>query len=403
MAASHYYQNHPYNQPPGSAYPSGPYPNHPASGITGDSRYDTNPRRRDGDVLRSSSAPKRSRYDGYHSSNGGEYRRGRRRKIQDDYRPPRYSSSSASRSPSPKPRRRKSLGEQALAALGLGGSDSRGTKHRRTGSRDRSYDYYDPRSHRNYDRTRRRRDHRHRSRSSSRSPSPGRSGKEIRHVITAALTAGAAEAYRARKEPGGWTGEKGRRVLTAAIGAGGIDKLIERDPSKHGKRHIVESTLAGLATNHLMNGPSRSRSHRRHGRRSRSEDHGGMRNLAASGVLAAAGKKAYDHYRSKSRNSSAHSDYSSDGSSQPRRRRKKRSQSVTDYVTKGLAALGLTDDVDAKRRSKRHHERNYGSSDDDGYSEDYRPRRREKHSRRSSFEPLEGVKAGTNAEPVKLL
>ncbi|WEW61614.1 hypothetical protein PRK78_007105 [Emydomyces testavorans] len=379
MAASYYYEDHPHDSRPAPTYPTGAYASNPGDDLV----YDAHPRRHNVDVVRSSSAPKQSRHSGYYSSQGVEYPRHRRHRGRGDYRPRRsYSESSTSRSPSPKPRRRKSFSEQALAALGLGSSRSHGSKYRRTRSRDRSYDYYDSRSHRDYDHGRRRRGHRRRSRSFSSSPSPDRSAKEIRNAITAALTAGAAEAYRARKEPGGWTGEKGKRILTAAIGAGGIDKLIERNPSKHNKRHILESTIAGLATNHLMNG-SRSRSRSRHGRRARSESHGGMKNLAATGVLAAAGKKAYDHYRSKSRDRSSQSGYSSDESSQPHRHHKKRSQSLTDYVTKGLTALGLADESDDKRRSKRHHGRYHGSSDDDDYTDGYRSHHPDKHSRRS--------------------
>ncbi|KJF61284.1 uncharacterized protein CIMG_12543 [Coccidioides immitis RS] len=381
MAASYYYRDHPYNHAPGPAYPLEPYT---ASNGPDDLVYKTHSQRRHTDAARPSSASRRSRRDGYRSTHNHEHRGGRKHKHRDDYyqERPSYSHFSLSRSPSPKPRRRKSLGEQAMAALGLAGSSSRGNQHHRTRTRDRSYDYSDPRSRRDHDHPRRRREHRQRNRNSSRSPSPDAASKEIRHAITAALAAGAAEAYRARKAPGGWTGEKGKRVLTAAIGAGGMDKLIERDPNKHNKRHILESTIAGLATNHLMNGSSRSRSHRRHSRRSRSEDHSGMKSLATAGVLAAAGKKAYDHYRSESRGRSPCSGYSSDEDVQPRRHRKKRSQSVTDYVAKGLAALGLTDDVDDKRRSTRHREYDHSSSDDDDYS-DYRPRRRERHSGRS--------------------
>lgn len=189
----------------------------------------------------------------------------------------------------------------------------------------------------------------------------------MRDIVGAALAAGAAEAFHARKEPGGWTGEKGRRIITAAITAGGADKMLERGGSnKHSKRHMLESTIAGLATNHLLNGP-RSKSRSRRGRRARSEHRGGPKDLASAGILAAAGKKAYDHYRSKSRGRPEHSGYSSDESSRSRpRNSKKRSKSVTDYVNKGLAALGLDE---SRRRSP-------SPSDSDGYSDrHHRPRR----------------------------
>ena len=76
-------------------------------------------------------------------------------------------------------------------------------------------------------------------------------------ALKAAVAAGAVEAFRARKESGGLSGPKGERILTAAITAAGIDGVIDRDPDKHEKRHIVESALAGLAANHVINGPPR--------------------------------------------------------------------------------------------------------------------------------------------------
>ena len=60
-------------------------------------------------------------------------------------------------------------------------------------------------------------------RKSSRSGEGGRSKSHGREQLTQALKAavlsGAAEAFRARKEPGGWGGDKGKRVLTAAFAA----------------------------------------------------------------------------------------------------------------------------------------------------------------------------------------
>lgn len=192
--------------------------------------------------------------------------------------------------------------------------------------------------------------------------------------MTAALTAGAAEAYRARKEPGGWNGEKGKRILTAALGAGGVGGILEHSGNeKHNKRHFIESTLAGLAANHLVNGP-RSKSRGRGGRRTRSDSRGGFKDLASAGLLAAAGKKAYDHHRSKSRgrDRGRSPDYSSsddEGSRSRRRPRRrgvsrKRSHSVSAYLSRGLSALGLTEDGD--RRGHRS-SRRYDSPSEDEY------------------------------------
>ena len=226
-------------------------------------------------------------------------------------------------------------------------------------------------------------------------------------AVRAAITAGAIEAFRVRKEPGEWTGEKGKRILTAAVTAGGADGLVDKDPRKHEKRHIIESTLAGLATNHFVNGPrsrSRSRHHGHgHGREKSSSGHG--KELAAAGLVAAAGKKAYDHYRSRSRprggsgrdrgrSTSRDDDYDSDGGSRSRGSRR-RSKSVSDYINRGLSALGLEEnkerdrDPGHRRRHRRHHHHRSPRSDDDsdsgssGGSSDDSRRRYDRSPRRS--------------------
>lgn len=268
-----------------------------------------------------------------------------------------YSDSSVSRSP---PRRRKSMGEQALAALGLGELAAAATG--KSGGHGRS------------------RHHRDRSSSSSRSRSRRRGGKsrgkeDIAQVLKAAVTAGAAEAFRSRNQPGGWAGDKGKRVLTAAISAGGVDKLIDRDPHKHGKRNVIGSALAGLATNHFVNGSrSRSRSRGRdfHGRdgrgRARSESRSGLKELAGAGLITAAGKSIYDKIRSKSRgrrSSSSSSD--SYDSRNPRHRhdkKKKRSSSISAYASKGLAALGLSEAADKLNGRDKHRSATF---DDESY------------------------------------
>jgi hypothetical protein len=242
------------------------------------------------------------------------------------------------------------MGEQALAALGLGGLAAAATGS--SGGHGRSHH------------------HRDRSSSSSRSRSRRRGGKprgkeDLAQVIKAAVAAGAAEAFRSRHQPGGWAGDKGKRVLTAAITAGGVDKLIDRDPHKHGKRNVIGSALAGLATNRLVNGSrSRSRSRGRdyHGRdgrgRARSESRSGLKELAGAGLITAAGKSIYDKVRSKSRgrrSSSSSSD--SYDSRRPRHRhdkKKKRSSSISAYASKGLAALGLGEAADKLNGKDKH-------------------------------------------------
>lgn len=189
-------------------------------------------------------------------------------------------------------------------------------------------------------------------------------------AVRAALLAGAVEAFHVRKDPGKWSGDKGKRILTAAITSGAADGLMDKDPNKHNKRHVIESTLAGLATNHFVNG-SRSRS--RHGRHGRSSSHhggSGLKDVAATGLLAAAGKEAYDRFsKSKSRDRGRSRSSSRDRRDDSRDRgSKKRSKSVSDYINKGLAALGL-DEGGEKSRHRR--------SARDDYSDDERdsPRR----------------------------
>ncbi|KAL8688364.1 MAG: hypothetical protein Q9224_004901 [Gallowayella concinna] len=298
---------------------------------------------------------------------GGAYTKSRRqrraRSYDDDYDEPRrkrgggrrrdYSSSSSSQSP---PRsRRKSLGEQALAALGIGGaaaaaSGGKSRDRSRGGGRGRRRDSY--------------------SSYSSRSRSRSADQKEkIQQAVKAALTAGAVEAFRSRKEPGPWTGDKGKRILTAAIGAGGVNSALtsNRDPDKKDGRHGIQAVLGGLATSHLVNG-GRSRSRSRHGGRRRHDEKdggGGIKGLAAGGLAAAAGKALLDaRARSKSRGRGG-SD--SDDSRGPRK--KKRSSSVGAYLEKGMgmgmAALGLKDEKKPRdsRRSRR-----YDDDDDYRYS-----------------------------------
>jgi hypothetical protein len=246
--------------------------------------------------------------------------RGRRPRDYDDY---------SEYSERPKPSRRKSIVDQVKdfgEAAGLGGVIGAVTGRNRSRSRDRHRDRdYD----RGYDSDRNgyddRRDRRYDSRSRSRSRG-GRKSEKWEQAAKAALVAGAVEAFRSRKVQGPWTGEKGQRIATAALGAAGIDGLIDRDPEKHEKRHVIESALGGIAASRLANGsrsasrargrdgsrsPSRSRSRSRSifGRsRSRGRSHSGEREggnglakVAGTGAVIAAGKALYDRVRSKSR------------------------------------------------------------------------------------------------------
>ncbi|KAI9696558.1 MAG: hypothetical protein M1836_005577 [Candelina mexicana] len=278
--------------------------------------------------------PPRARSLDRHRRDTDYYGGGRRRDYRDDRRRSRYDFSSDSDSDY-RPRqggRRKSLGEQALAALGIGGvagaaaSNGRSrhrSRSRRGGRRDSySSDSYSSRS---------------RSRGGG-----GRGNEKIQQAVQAALTAGAVEAFRSRGEPGPWTGEKGKRILTAAVGAAGVDGLADRDPEHKSKRHIAEAVIGGLATNRVVNGArDRSRSRSRGGRGGGGGEGGGLGGLAAGGLAAAAGKALLDRTRSKSRNRGRR--YSSSDSSRSRSRRPRRSKSVSDYVNKGLAAVGLAD------------------------------------------------------------
>jgi len=298
---------------------------------------------------------------------------------------------SASEEEKPKKSRRKSIVEGALGLAGLGAAAGAAKGSSRDKSRGRHG-----------------------------SPDSGKSGKSRRgkspegpakfqQAAKAALLAGATEAFRVRKEPGGWGGAKGKRILTAAIGAGGIDAAADRNPDHHTKRHILEAVVGGLAGNRLINGSRnnvaeddrRSRSRSRARSRSRGGDGGGggsgagLAALATAGIGALAGKKLLDRSRSRDRRGSPDS-YDSRSPS-PKRDKHKRSKSVSDYARKGLASLGIggaaaaADDHDRRRGDMReveettiHRRSRRGSDDDDdrrrsrrGSDDDYdRPRNR---------------------------
>ncbi|KAJ5827382.1 hypothetical protein N7447_004145 [Penicillium robsamsonii] len=292
-----------------------------------------------------------SSVSGYDAYNDASYRRSdpRRSRQYEDKRSrrPRHDSvSSASRSP-PRHRRRKSFSEQALGALGLGGAAASASRGER--GRGRSPSHH---RHRSYSRSPSDSRSRSRHRGSRRDGGSKRDKSEQRIIqaARAALTAGAVEAFKQRKEPGDWAGAKGKRVLTAAVTAGGTDGLVDKDPNKHGKRHVIESTLAGLAASHFVGGGSRSRSRGRDGGHSSGHSSGGgLKNLAATGAIAAAGKEIFDRY-SKSR--SRPRGRSDSRGSDDERGSHKRSKSVSEYLSKGIAALGLGEQEDSHRNSR---------------------------------------------------
>ena len=240
------------------------------------------------------------------------------------------------------------MGEQALAALGIGAAagaaaDSHGrdrSRSRRGGHRRRDSSYSS--------------DSRSRSRG-GRSRGGADQKEQLIKAAKAALTAGAVEAFRTRKEPGGWAGPKGKRVLTAAVGAGGIDGLLNSGKKDGGgKLDGLQAVIGGLVSNRLINGSrdkdaSRSRSR---SRRRRDDDEGGggggLAALGAGGLAAAAGKMFMDRNKSTDRGGGRR--YSSDDDDR-RGGRGKRSKSVSDYARQGMAAMGIGGDKGGSRRS----------------------------------------------------
>jgi len=253
--------------------------------------------------------------------------------------------------PDSKPRndRRKSGVVDMLQGLGLGGVAGAllGKKNDRDRSRDRDRDYDDRRNDYQRDSSRRRRysdesdsDKSNKSGRSTRSRrdprnKKGKTERQWAQAAQAALLAGITEAVHSR---GLSNVEKGRRILTAAIGAGGVDGIIDRDPDKKSKRHLFEAVVGGLAANRAVNGStSRSRGRDRspsRGARSRATSifggnnrdgkGGGLKDLAAGGALAAAGKAIYDRVRSRSqrRRSRSPSSSSNDSYEAPSRNRR---------------------------------------------------------------------------------
>lgn len=266
----------------------------------------------------------------------------------------RYESESDSDYSSPPRHRRKSLGEQALAAVGLGGAASALT------GRDRSRDRSRGRGRREYSR----------SRSRSRSVD---NVKKMQQAAKAAITAGAIEAWRSRKEPGGLAGQ-GKRIFTAAVGAAGTSGAIDNNPDKHSTRHTIESAIGGLAGNHLINGPrEKSRSRSRSRGRGSKESESKIGGVASAAAIAGLAGKAFQNYREKSRGrrGSFSSDDRDDRDDRSRpQMSRKRSKSVSEFVTrnfdKGLAAVGLgqSEYHDPKYKKDKFGRRHYDEDDD---------------------------------------
>ncbi|KAI1503210.1 hypothetical protein F5X99DRAFT_118818 [Biscogniauxia marginata] len=283
----------------------------------------------------------------------------------------------------------KSFLENALSAAGLGGAIKAltGTEDKDR-ERDRDDRHYDSRS-------------RHSSPDSYHSYHSGRSGrsarshrsrddpaKRMQKAAKASLVAGAAEAFRVSKEPGGWQGEKMKRVLTAAAGAAAVDAA--HDPNKDGKRHLFESVVGGLLGNRMLNGSrkdieedrltGRSRSRSRARSRSRSGSRGGGKSglaaLATAG-LGAIGAKKYAESRSRSRSRRPSYDSYDSRSPSPRKHRS-RSRSIVDGARRSLAKIGLGSGPDSKRDDDSYDDRSPRSSrhrsPDSRYSDDYTSR-----------------------------
>lgn len=284
--------------------------------------------------------------------------------------------------------------ESAIAATGLGAA----VKSITGGDKSEKDDRSDTRSRRG---------------SRSRSPSRTRSANKVQKAAMASLLAGATEAFRVAKEPGGWKGEKTKRILTAAAGAATVDAAQDRD---HGKLGLAESVIGGLVGNRLINGSKndieedkktgRSRSRSRARSKDGSGGGAGLAALASAGLASFGAKKAYDSYRSRSRSRAPSEDsrgrYDSRHSSPDRRR--SRSRSVVDKARNSLAKLGIgsgagalaasdddrrrtQDDFDDRgsRRSRRH---------SDEYDDDYRSSRGGGRDERDYYDDERSHKSG---------
>jgi len=256
---------------------------------------------------------------------------------------PAESTRSSRRAPSSKRDRRKSVGETALAALGLGAAADafKNDKRSKSRHRERRSVYSESESDGEYERSR-----------SGRSRG-GSKAKE--NSAQAAILAAAVEAFRSRKEPGGATGTKGlKRIIEAAVGAGGIELFLGRNGRDEGKpstKHIMESVIGGLGIQRVANGP-----------RANSGESTG-KDLAASAVIALAGNALLDKLRARSQSPEDRRRSSrSSRSSRPGMGDRKRSQSVGNLLTAG--GLGTA----AYELGKNRRDRDVGSDDEDNES-----------------------------------
>ena len=259
--------------------------------------------------------------------------------------------------------------EGALAAAGLGGA----VKALTGGGRD---DKSDTRS-------------RGGSRSGSHERGKGPSNK-IQKAAMASLIAGATEAFRVSKQPGGWKGEKAKRILTAAAGAATLDAA--QDSDKAGtKLGLAESVIGGLVGNRVINGSKKNiEEDKRTGRsRSRSRAGGseggggggvsGLAALATAGLGAFGAKKLMDNReksRERSRDRSRRRGDSRDSYDDDRRgdspdnKRRSRSRSVVDTARRSLAKFGIgngPDEGDDRSRDRSRHRRDRSRGGDDDY------------------------------------
>ncbi|KAI0811997.1 hypothetical protein GGR55DRAFT_639969 [Xylaria sp. FL0064] len=88
---------------------------------------------------------------------------------------------------------------------------------------------------------------RHHGRSSS-----SHGGPDLKQAAGTAIAAGAVEAWRSRHDA-----DRTMRVATAALGAAATDTALGGRHDPKDKRHVVESALAGLVENRVINGPRR--------------------------------------------------------------------------------------------------------------------------------------------------
>ncbi|KAF2973414.1 hypothetical protein GQX73_g169 [Xylaria multiplex] len=101
-------------------------------------------------------------------------------------------------------------------------------------------------SERHHDDRRRHHGHGHKRASSS------HGGPDLKQAAGAAVAAGVVEAWRSRHDA-----DRAMRVATAALGAAATDSALAARHDHKEKRHVVESALAGLVENRVINGPRR--------------------------------------------------------------------------------------------------------------------------------------------------